>query len=218
MKYIRIARVEDERALARVHVDSWRSTYQGLLPQTLLEKLNYESRLAQWRDHLGNPQRSTFDLVVEHPSQGVVGFATAGPGFGSLPDFDGELFALYLLPLWQGKGFGKKLVTRAFGAMLKQHLRSAAVWVLKDNSACGFYEALGGEPVAEQRLWLEEGTVMERAYGWPNLRRALRKIENALSSTYPAWPWQPRRPAGRAAKTQTPIANPPQRPAGAAAG
>lgn len=205
-------------ALARVHVDSWQSAYRGLLPQAFLDQLTYESRLAQWRDHLNNPLRNAFDLVVEHPLKGVVGFATAGLGFGSLPDFDGELFALYLLPMCQGQGFGKKLLAKAFDALLKQRIQSAAVWVLKDNPACGFYERMGAERLAEQTLWLEQGTVMERAYGWPNLKLALRRIEGALKGPCPAWSWHTPQPADRAAETQTPIANPRQRPARATVG
>lgn len=218
MELIRAACVEDAAALARVHVDSWQSAYQGLLPQAFLEQMSYKSRLAQWQYYLGSCLRGAFDLVVDHPEQGVVGFATAGRGFGSLPGFEGELFALYLLPAFQGKGYGKKLVARAFAALLKQRILSAAVWVLKDNSACGFYEALGAEPVAEQTLWLEAGNVMERAYGWPNLKLALRRIEGELIRPRAAWPWHTRRPAGQEAEIQTPTASPRQRPAGATVG
>jgi len=44
------------------------------------------------------------------------------------------------------------------------------VWVLADNPACRFYEALGGQKVYEKQI--ERGSTMlnEFAYGWTDTR------------------------------------------------
>jgi len=41
---IRQTSLDDSAAIARVHVDSWRATYRGLLPDERLTKLTYEGR------------------------------------------------------------------------------------------------------------------------------------------------------------------------------
>jgi hypothetical protein len=39
---------DDAEAIARVHVDSWRTTYQGILPDEVLAGLSVERRRAFW--------------------------------------------------------------------------------------------------------------------------------------------------------------------------
>ena len=42
MSLIRPATLEDAPAIARVHVDTWRTTYAGIVPDEHLAKLSYE--------------------------------------------------------------------------------------------------------------------------------------------------------------------------------
>jgi hypothetical protein len=39
---IREAELSDAAAIARVHVDTWRSTYRGVIANDYLERLSYE--------------------------------------------------------------------------------------------------------------------------------------------------------------------------------
>jgi hypothetical protein len=48
--YIREATMTDVAAIARVHVESWRTTYKGLLPDDYLANLTYEQREPRWRE------------------------------------------------------------------------------------------------------------------------------------------------------------------------
>jgi hypothetical protein len=41
---IRKADIKDIPGIAKVHVDSWRTTYKGIVPETFLDSLSYESR------------------------------------------------------------------------------------------------------------------------------------------------------------------------------
>ena len=49
-------------------------------------------------------------------------------------------------------------------------MTTAIVWVLVDNPACKFYEALGGEKIYEKQV--EKGGIMlnEIAYGWIDIQ------------------------------------------------
>lgn len=41
---IRKANRDDAPGIAKVHVDSWRTTYKGIIPQSFLDELSYEQR------------------------------------------------------------------------------------------------------------------------------------------------------------------------------
>ncbi|HEX7041129.1 MAG TPA: hypothetical protein VF202_13505 [Trueperaceae bacterium] len=44
---IRAAKPEDALAIGRVHVDPWRTTYRGLLPDAVLAALSVEQRAGE---------------------------------------------------------------------------------------------------------------------------------------------------------------------------
>lgn len=45
---IRKAIVTDAKGIAKVHVDSWKTTYANILPDEYLNHLSYESREQMW--------------------------------------------------------------------------------------------------------------------------------------------------------------------------
>ena len=50
------AAFEDAAAVARVHVDSWLTTYAHILPNEFLAGLSYEQRTNSWASALSDPQ------------------------------------------------------------------------------------------------------------------------------------------------------------------
>ena len=67
MVTIREARIEDAAGMAKVHVDSWRTTYAGIVPDTYLANLSYARREIFWRDILGNTSENKYRFV-DNPS------------------------------------------------------------------------------------------------------------------------------------------------------
>ncbi|OAI89021.1 hypothetical protein AYO36_02410 [Exiguobacterium sp. KKBO11] len=67
---IREARLEDASAIARVHIDAWRETYQGIIPDTYLVQLSHEKRTKQWEQTLVDQR-----VYVAVSGEEVVGFA-----------------------------------------------------------------------------------------------------------------------------------------------
>jgi L-amino acid N-acyltransferase YncA len=93
---IREAAVEDVPGIARVHVDSWRTTYKGIVPQRIINGFTYEMREELWRRELA-PDNASFVYVAEEGGQ-IVGFASGGPAREEeAPDHAGQLYAIYLL-------------------------------------------------------------------------------------------------------------------------
>ena len=167
---IREATIADVAAIARVHVESWRTTYKGLLPDDYLANLTYEQREPLWREILSKPVGHSLDYVAEDHAGNIVGFASGGPERSGDPVYTGEVYAIYLLERWQGQGIGRQLIATVVRQLIQRGFTSLLIWVLADNPSRRFYEALGGQPVRE-RLEMTGGVeVKDVAYGWLDAR------------------------------------------------
>jgi L-amino acid N-acyltransferase YncA len=165
MSGIRVATVQDAGAIARVHVESWRTTYAGIVPEAYLASLDVGQREASWREWL----TLDVDVFVAEVDGGVVGLVGGGAIREPVEGFDAELFAIYLLREAQRRGMGMALLKRLAGSLKERGFGSMVAWVLEDNSSGGFYSRSGGVRVASKEM--EVGGVMLSvvAYGWTDL-------------------------------------------------
>ena len=162
---IREARPEDAPALARVQVDTWRTTYRGIIPDEHLAGLSYERREERWREILSDP--AGINYVAETGSGEVVGLASGGPERDGDPLYRGEVYALYLLEPHQGRGIGRELFRVLAEHLRQEGLTGVLVWALADNPFCAFYERLRGTRVREKNVTIGGRPLVEVAYGWP---------------------------------------------------
>ncbi len=168
--FIRRGRVEDAAAIARVHVESWRSTYAGMLPEKMLLKLSSaEHEQRWWRHVLGRYRHNHFLYVAENESDGVIGFASGGSSRDRELTHTGEVYALYLLDQHHGKGIGKALFLALSERLLAKRGPSLVVWVLSNNPSRYFYENLGGRRIATRKDRMGGVEVEETAYGWEDV-------------------------------------------------
>ena len=166
---IRAAGAEDASAIAQVHVESWRTTYNGIFPQNLLDQLSVSDRAANWSKILQQPAARFFMLVACDDAEKVVGFICGGQERTGQLGCDGELHAIYLLESTQRRGLGTLLVRNFVRELRLMGFHSMAVWVLVSNPSRKFYEALGGTPIREQQIERGGETFVEIAYGWNDL-------------------------------------------------
>jgi GNAT superfamily N-acetyltransferase len=167
MEYtVRHAEIQDAAAIARVHVESWRSTYVGIVFDSVLSSFNLESRIENWKDWL---LRSGLTTLVAEDNAGIFGFAGGGPLREEPAGFDAEIYAIYLLQQYQRHGAGANLFRRLVTELQRQDFKSAAVWALEKNPACAFYSRLGGIPVMRKPIEIGGQTFEEIAYGWASL-------------------------------------------------
>lgn len=165
---VRRARAEDSLAIARIHVETWRSTYAGLLPDAYLTGMAQGDSAIEWARRLSFAKQRGTTLAAAQGDE-VVGFVSCGAQAGAEERYQGEVYALYVAEDWQNQGIGRALLTGAFETLAKSGRGSALVWVLSQNPARFFYEALGGKLTA-QRLEKFAGVQLEEtAYGWGDL-------------------------------------------------
>ena len=168
--FIREAHAVDAAAIARVHVDSWRTTYAGLLPSDFLASLSYEEREQYWSRVLSASARTSFICVAEDEEGRIVGFASGGPERDGDAAYNGELYAIYVLAQCQRRGIGSRLTATVVRWLVEQDIDSMLLWVLADNPSRGFYETMGARRIREKAAKVGGIEVVEVAYGWSDLR------------------------------------------------
>ncbi|NMH73606.1 GNAT family N-acetyltransferase [Bacillus sp. RO2] len=164
---IRKATLSDTKGIARVHVESWKTTYAKIVPDEYLNNLTYESREQIWINSI--PIGGVY--VAEDNGGEIVGFSSGGKErSGKYDGYDGELYAIYILKEYQGQGVGKALVQPIVDEIIGMGLSTMLVLVLKDNESRLFYEALGGKKLDELEVQIAGKKLSEVVYGWENLK------------------------------------------------
>ena len=166
---IREAEASDAEAIARVRVQSWQSTYRGLLPEEYLQSLSVDDHARNWRSILSARGLQGFTYVAESEDGTVTGFALGGAERTGDARYTGELYAIYLLQAQQRQGVGKRLIAAVARRLLEEGMASMLVWVLAENPSRWFYEAMGGEYLYEKPIYIAGGEYVEAAYGWPDI-------------------------------------------------
>jgi ribosomal protein S18 acetylase RimI-like enzyme len=177
------ASVADSRDIAQVYVDTWRSTYPGMLPDRVLVGMSPDRQAADWQWLIGNRAPTVPVVVARVAGHGVVGFSSSGQSraadrlrAGPLADIAGEVFTLYVRPDFQNQGVGRRLLGASFAALRERGYAGAFLWVLSQSPSRFFYERMAGVRAAERRERLWGADVEETAYAWPNLAYAIDRI------------------------------------------
>ena len=162
---IRPARLDDAAAIAHVHVESWRTTYAGIVPDAYLKGLDEMLRAKLWSERI----QSGSQVSVAEWGGRVVGFAAGGPNREPVGECDAELYAIYLLRDAQKRGIGLGLLRSMANALMERNFKSMAVWVLEQNRSRVFYEKTGARMVTSKVIEIGGAKLMEVAYAWADL-------------------------------------------------
>ncbi len=115
MEYkIRKCELSDCKDIARIVTISWNETYKGIVPDWFLEELksNEDERTKNSIEKFDKNNNNQLVLEVDDK---VVGFANFGKSDDEEYENCGEIFALYIIGEYKGKGYGRKLVNEAGG-------------------------------------------------------------------------------------------------------
>ncbi|HLU22435.1 MAG TPA: GNAT family N-acetyltransferase [Bacillaceae bacterium] len=165
MTRIRLATLDDLPGIANVHINSWHTTYKGIVAQEFIDNLTYEWSEERQTSILRSSNK--FIYVAEDMSGKIVGFASGGPERNNDPIYKGELYAIYLLEDYQRKGIGRNLLNAVIKHLHTSDINSILILVLEDNiGARSFYESLGGKIVKEGTLDLNGVKYKDIGYGW----------------------------------------------------
>lgn len=137
MEIRRMAAADDRMAISRVFEESWKYAYRGIVPQEYLDSLP-EGR---WADQMDDPERNTLLCVEGARIVGVVCFCRSR--LEAFADW-GEISAIYLLPEYMGKGFGRAMMEAALAELRVMGYHRFFLWVFEENARSRrFYEKAG---------------------------------------------------------------------------
>lgn len=159
---IRRGRPADAADLADIFRASWQQTYLGIIPPVHLETMIRRRGSEWWAGALKSGDTVYLLEVAGKPA----GYATCGPARVRAP-YKGEIYELYLSPIYQGLGFGEHLFEACRAGLDDRKLPGLIVWALSANTpAIDFYWRRGGRPfrTAYDRIG---GTKLEKiALAW----------------------------------------------------
>jgi ribosomal protein S18 acetylase RimI-like enzyme len=165
---VRKARQDDAQTIARIYIESWHDTYAAILPTALLCAMTTRGQSARWRSAI-LAKGSEAVLVADCPTHGVIGMASFGPSRDRTLGFDGEIYTLYVDPMFFGCGTGRALLSGCFEVMRARTYASCIIWAHSKNPARFFYEKMGGRLTAERTARMMGDAVPEAAFGWRKL-------------------------------------------------
>ena len=163
----REATADDAPAVANVHVNSWKESFVGIVPDSFMKKLTIEKRTEAFRERFSDPSYKMY--VAELAGGEVVGFVDVGPPRQDAGKYDAELYAIYLLRNFQGKGIGARLFRRVTEFLKATGKRSMYLMALEASPYRPFYEKMGGRVVSKKQILLEGMPFDALVYGWEDL-------------------------------------------------
>lgn len=158
---IRPAAGADAGSIAKTFAASWQQAYTGIVPYANLARTIARRDEAWWATALRSGNYLALDVLGENA--GYAGFGKAR--HGNSPE--GEIFELYLAPLYQGLGFGEYLFEACRATLDDAGMKGLMVWVLEANDpAREFYWRRGGR-LRYRRIDLSTGSPLNAlGYVW----------------------------------------------------
>jgi ribosomal protein S18 acetylase RimI-like enzyme len=110
---IRESKLKDAPAIAKVHVDAWKTTYCDIFPKDYIDRLSDRKRENHWKNSLSistDKKTNYFIYVVENAEREIIGFVEGGLERCDESTERGEIYAIYILEAYQRQGIGRALV------------------------------------------------------------------------------------------------------------
>jgi ribosomal protein S18 acetylase RimI-like enzyme len=159
---VRRGAVRDAACISDIFRESWRQAYRGVIPHLQLEAMLARRDAVWWRRSLSGRNNTLVLQFEDH----IVGYTNFGRARSKGP-YGGEIYELYLAPIYQGLGFGEYLFEGARHALDMRGLAGLVVWAISENQqACEFYRRRGGRPVATTTERFGGVRVQKTAFGW----------------------------------------------------
>jgi ribosomal protein S18 acetylase RimI-like enzyme len=167
---IRRATAADADGIAHVQVETWRSSYGGIVPQSYLDALDVREMAAKWKRWVLDSDAHT--LVADDAGE-ICGYVHGGVLRDGVhvaaQGYDAEIHKVYVLSDAQGKGIGRRLMSVLAESLVRDGLMRPVVWALAENPWCRFYERLGGKKVAEKMIEIGGAPLLDHAFGWETM-------------------------------------------------
>lgn len=137
---IRQGKISDSNQIVNIKIDSWNDTYKGLMPNAILENMNYEKEHSKYIKNFNNRKIKVYEDKGE-----ILGYAYYGSKNddekADMKECTSEIYALYVKKKSRRLGIGTKLISSIFDELKKENNEKVLLWCVKGNEkAINFYQ------------------------------------------------------------------------------
>lgn len=173
---IREGKIEDVHGIAKVHIDSWNTTYKNIVPEEYLKTKTYKEQEERWLNrYFRSENTKEFLYVAVTTNNEIVGFI-CGSSKNEDVEYKGTISTLYILKNYQRQGIGRQLVKVIVERICKADVEKLIIWALEDNPYCKFYEKIGGKRTLDITVNMGGKDLNEIGFTWTNLNELVNKL------------------------------------------
>ena len=186
---IRKAKLGDELQIAEVHYSTYLSSYNGVVPKSLLSIYSVNNLSVKWKEQIQASllvaTRKIIFVCERHEiknseSAKIIGFVSGGEIRELNQDFDAEIYSLFVLTEHQRRGLGSRLVHSFAEWLSQQGYKNMRVQMSEISSSCHFFEKMGGKLQSFDKL----SSFPFLSYRWDNLSNLLKNLANCSDKKF----------------------------------
>lgn len=161
---IRKAKELDSEIITRIHLNSWKTTYNNFFSEDFFNKreLEFEERNTKIKEAIINDDDCHY--VVYEENENILGFLCYGIARGNKYNNMGEIYSIYLEEKNQRRGIGTKLIKEAFKHLRQEGYKKIIIRCLDGNPSFKFYEISGGKKIDTEIHNIGGKNVIENIY------------------------------------------------------
>lgn len=128
----------DAEKIAKLKIENYKETYANIFPNSFLNKMSFEKEKIKYIEGLKNRK-----VLLYYDEDKILGYVYYGKRKNHkevLPNYDGEIYAIYVDVNYQNKGIGTKLIKSALYDLMNDY-KKIILWCIDDNlQAMQFYK------------------------------------------------------------------------------
>lgn len=128
----------DSEKVAKLKIENYKETYKNIFPNNFLNEMSFEKEKEKYVEGLKNRK-----VLLYYDEDKVLGYIYYGKRKNHkevLPDFDGEIYAIYVDVNYKNKGIGTILIKSALYDLMNEY-KKIILWCMDDNlQAIQFYK------------------------------------------------------------------------------
>ena len=150
---IREAKPEDAEPISGIIIEAWKYAYTGIIEPNYPDTMNHE----KYTEIIFNNIMQHKETIFVNENNGLITGFISGKEINNTCDC--ETVGLYILPVYQNTGIGKKLLDAMTKHFRNRGCKSMVIWTLKNARNNNFYKKMGG--IAEEEKGI---TIGEKQY------------------------------------------------------
>lgn len=166
---IREADRDDIPEIARVYVDSVKSSFACIYPEGYLEGLTVEHREQVANERFAGSNYCVF--VAVSLTGKIVGFIDCGVPILDEVDHERQIYSLYLLQEYQRMEIGRSLFDACVSGLSADGVASVCLDTVADSPYRRFYDRMGGKEIRRGSHRFGDDEMATVIYGWRGLKK-----------------------------------------------